>query len=149
MNFFLHINRKLIFFFGLLILVFFLTIIFSKQITLKNINLELNQTKLSNADISEPKFEINNNSNKIFITAKEGNFLNNDEVVLKDKVRFKSNEFSIETEKVIFNRDKQTAQSKTKSFFKSKNTTISSDGFNIFDNGNKIVFYGKSIIILK
>ena len=149
MNFFLHINRKLIFFFGLLILVFFLSIIFSKQITLKNINLELNQTKLSNADISEPKFEINNNSNKIFITAKEGNFLNNDEVVLKDKVRFKSNEFSIETEKVIFNRDKQTAQSKTKSFFKSKNTTISSDGFNIFDNGNKIVFYGKSIIILK
>ncbi len=149
MNFFLHINRKLIFFFGLLILVFFLSIIFSKQITLKNINLELNQTKLSNADISEPKFEINNNSNKIFITAKEGNFLNNDEVVLKDKVRFKSNEFSIETEKVIFNRDKQTAQSKTKSFFKSKNTSISSDGFNIFDNGNKIVFYGKSIIILK
>ena len=149
MNFFLHINRKLIFFFGLLILVIFLTIIFSKQITLKNINLELNQTKLSNADISEPKFEINNNSNKIFITAKEGNFLNNDEVVLKDKVRFKSNEFSIETEKVIFNRDKQTAKSKTKSFFKSKNTTISSDGFNIFDNGNKIVFYGKSIIILK
>ena len=149
MNFFLHINRRLIFFFGLLILVIFLTIIFSKQITLKNINLELNQTKLSNADISEPKFEINNNSNKIFITAKEGNFLNNDEVVLKDKVRFKSNEFSIETEKVIFNRDKQTAQSKTKSFFKSKNTTISSDGFNIFDNGNKIVFYGKSIIILK
>ena len=149
MNFFLHINRKLIFFFGLLILVIFLTIIFSKQITLKNINLELNQTKLSNADISEPKFAINNNSNKIFITAKEGNFLNNDEVVLKDKVRFKSNEFSIETEKVIFNRDKQTAQSKTKSFFKSKNTTISSDGFNIFDNGNKIVFYGKSIIILK
>ena len=149
MNFFLYINRKLIFFFGLLILVFFLSIIFSKQITLKNINLELNQTKLSNADISEPKFEINNNSNKIFITAKEGNFLNNDEVVLKDKVRFKSNEFSIETEKVIFNRDKQTAQSKTKSFFKSKNTSISSDGFNIFDNGNKIVFYGKSIIILK
>tara|TARA_S200000501_G_C20237348_1_gene488503 strand:+ start:55 stop:504 length:450 start_codon:yes stop_codon:yes gene_type:complete len=149
LNFFLHINRKLIFFFGLLILVFFLSIIFSKQITLKNINLELNQTKLSNADISEPKFEINNNSNKIFITAKEGNFLNNDEVVLKDKVRFKSNEFSIETEKVIFNRDKQTAQSKTKSFFKSKNTSISSDGFNIFDNGNKIVFYGKSIIILK
>ena len=42
-------------------------------------------------------------------------------------------------EKVIFNRDKQTAKSKTKSMFKSKNATITSDGFNIHDKGNKII----------
>ena len=104
---------------------------------------------MSNVDISEPKFAINNNSKKIFITAKEGNFINKDEILLKDNVRFKSNDFSIETEKVIFNRNSQTAQSKTKSIFKSENTTISSDGFNIYDKGNKITFYGNSYLVLK
>ena len=114
-----------------------------------NVEISNSEIKLSNADISEPKFAINNESKKIYITAKEGNFLNQDEILLKDNVRFKSNEFSIETEKVIFNRDNQTAQSKTKSLFKSKNTTISSDGFDIFDSGDRIVFYGKSFVILK
>ena len=103
----------------------------------------------SNADISEPKFAINNKSKKIYITASQGNFINKDEVLLNKNVRFKSNDFSIETEKVIFNRDKQTANSKTKSMFKSKNATITSDGFNIHDKGNKIIFYGNSYIILK
>tara|TARA_B100001057_G_scaffold456987_1_gene504899 strand:+ start:432 stop:779 length:348 start_codon:yes stop_codon:yes gene_type:complete len=114
-----------------------------------NIELSNSKVNLSNVDISEPKFAINNETKKIYITAEEGNFINKDEILLRDNVRFKSNEFSIETEKVIFNRSNQTAQSKSKSFFKSKNTTISSDGFNIFDQGNKIVFYGKSFIILK
>ena len=128
---------------------FFLIIIFFKQINLKNIDLKESKKNLSNADISEPKFAINNESKKIYITAKEGNFLNKDEILLNKNVRFKSNDFSIETEKVIFNRNKQTAESKTKSIFKSKNTTISSDGFNIYDKGNKIIFYGNSYIILK
>ena len=114
-----------------------------------NIELSNSTVNLSNVDISEPKFAINNETKKIYITAKEGNFINKDEILLKDSVRFKSNEFSIETEKVIFNRSNQTAQSKSKSFFKSKNTTISSNGFNIYDKGNKIVFYGKSFIVLK
>ena len=69
-----------------------------------NVEISNSEIKLSNADISEPKFAINNESKKIYITAKEGNFLNQDEILLKDNVRFKSNEFSIETEKVIFNR---------------------------------------------
>ena len=104
---------------------------------------------MSNVDISEPKFAINNKSKKIYVTAKEGNFLNKDEILLNKNVRFKSIDFSIETERVIFNRDKQTAKSKTKSLFKSKNTTISSEGFDIYDKGNKIIFYGNSFIILK
>ena len=113
--------------------------------------MELSNTQnyLSDADISEPKFAINNESKKIYITAKEGNFLNKDEILLKNNVRFKSNDFSIETENVIFNRNEQTAESKTRSLFKSKNTYISSDGFNIYDKGNKIIFYGNSNIILK
>ena len=86
---------------------------------------------------------------KIHITASQGNFINKDEVILKENVRFKSNDFSIKTETVIFDRNKQTAKSKTKSILKSKNTTITSDGFNIHDKGNKIIFYGNSYIILK
>ena len=150
MNFFLHINRKFIILFGAIIIFLFLIIIFFKQINLNN-NIIIEDTikNSSNADISEPKFAINNESKKIYITASQGNFINKDEVLLNENVRFKSNDFSIETEKVIFNRDKQTAKSKTKSMFKSKNATITSDGFNIHDKGNKIIFYGNSYIILK
>ena len=149
MNFFLYINRKLILFVGTVIILFFILIIFSKQINLMKIDLQNVELKLSKADISEPRFAINNDSKKIFVTAKEGNFLNNDKILLKENVRFQSNDFSIETEKVIFDRNNQTAHSKSKSLFKSKNTTISSDGFNIYDRGNKIIFHGKSFVVLK
>ena len=149
MNFFLYINKKLIILFGSIIIFLFLIIVFYKQINLNNIIIEDNINSLSNADISKPKFSINNDSKKIYITASQGNFINKDEVLLKENVRFKSNNFSIETENVIFDRDKQTAKSKTKSMFKSKNATITSDGFNIHDKGNKIIFYGNSYIILK
>ena len=149
MNLFLHINRKFIILFGTIVIFLFLIIIFFKQINLNNIIIEGTVKSSSNADISEPKFAINNESKKIYITASQGNFINKDEVLLNENVRFKSNDFSIETEKVIFNRNKQTAKSKTKSMFKSKNATITSDGFNIHDKGNKIIFYGNSFIILK
>ena len=149
MNLFLHINRKFIILFGTIVIFLFLIIIFFKQINLNNIIIEGTVKNSSNADISEPKFAINNESKKIYITASQGNFINKDEVLLNENVRFKSNDFSIETEKVIFNRNKQTAKSKTKSMFKSKNATITSDGFNIHDKGNKIIFYGNSFIILK
>ena len=75
--------------------------------------------------------------------------MNKDEILLINNVKFKSIDFSIETDKVIFNRNKQTAQSKTKSLFKSKNAIIFSNGFDIHDKGNKIIFYGNSNIILK
>ena len=149
LNFLLHINRNFIFFVGLSIIIFFSLIIFFKQISLNNIELEISNNTSSNVDITEPKFAINNDSKKILITAKEGNFLNKNEILLQDNVRFKSNDFSIETEEVIFNRNNETAQSKSKSIFKSENTYISSDGFDIFDKGNKIIFYGNSIIVLK
>ena len=149
MNFFLYINRKLIILLGIITIFFFITFILYKQINLTRINFESNQSNLSDADISEPEFAINNQSKKIYISAGEGNFLNRDEILLIDNVKFKSIDFSIETDKVIFNRNKQTAQSKTKSLFKSKNAIISSNGFDIHDKGNKIIFYGNSNIILK
>ncbi len=149
MNFFLHINRKFIFFFGIVTIVLFLIFVISKQFQLNNIEIELIENNIEDADIEEPKFAINNASKKILITAKKGNFLNNDEVLLNENVRFKSNDFSIESEKVIFNKNEQTAESDSKSLFKSENAIITSDGFNIYDNGDVIIFYGKSFIILK
>ena len=149
MNFFLYINRKLIIFFVLFLIFIFVIFIYYKQINLNNIKPENINNDFSDADISEPKFAINNESKKINITATEGNFLSQDKVLLKDNVRFKSNDFSIETNRVIFNQNKETAQSKDRSLFKTENTTISSDGFDIYDNGNKIIFYGNSFVILK
>ncbi len=135
--------------FGLFVIIFFLIIILSKKISLTNIELDVLETKLPSVDITEPKFAINNEKASIYISAKEGNFLNNNEILLNKNVRFKSDRFIIETEEVIFNRSKLTAKSNKKSLFKSKNTTISSDGFNIYDKGNKIIFYGNASIFLK
>ena len=104
---------------------------------------------ISKADITEPRFAINNPSQRIFVTAKEGNFIEEGKILLKKNVKFTSNNFSIESDNVTFDRKKQTAQSNNESIFKSENTTISSEGFDIFDNGNKINFYNNSIIILK
>ena len=134
---------------GALAVIFFSLIVFYEQTNLNSFRFEDKTSNLSDADISEPKFAINNETKKIYITASEGNFLNKDEVLLKNNVRFKSNNFSIETDKVVFNRNQQTAQSRTRSLFKSENITISSDGFNIHDKGNKIIFHGNSYIILK
>ena len=134
---------------GALAVIFFILIVFYEQTNLNSFRFEEKTNNLSDADIAEPKFAINNETKKIYITASEGNFLNKDEVLLRNNVRFKSNNFSIETDKVVFNRNQQTAQSKTRSLFKSENITISSDGFNIDDKGNKIIFHGNSYIILK
>ena len=134
---------------GALAVIFFILIVFYEQTNLNSFRFEEKTNNLSDVDISEPKFAINNETKKIYITASEGNFLNKDEVLLRNNVRFKSNNFSIETDKVVFNRNQQTAQSKTRSLFKSENITISSDGFNIDDKGNKIIFHGNSYIILK
>jgi len=104
---------------------------------------------VTNVDVSEPKFSINNSNQKIFVTAQEGNFLDNENILLNKKVLFKSNKFTIETEKVIFNRKNQSAISKSMSVFKSDKTKISSEGFNIYDQGNKIIFLGNSKVVLR
>ncbi len=133
------------------ILIFFLITIFfvSKLYFNFDKNLTSNEIKISNVDITKPRFAINSVSQKIYVTADEGNFIKNGEILLKKNVKFTSNNFSIESDNVTFNREEQTAQSKHKSLFKSKNTTISSEGFNIYDNGNKINFNGNAVLILK
>ena len=148
MNYLLSLNKVYVLFIILLICsIFFIFLVF--QIYFKNENDILKKIEISNVDITEPKFSINNNSKKIFVTAKEGNFLKNDKILLRKNVKFKSDNFSLLSDNVTFDRKKQTAFSDEKSLFKSKNTTISSEGFNIMEEGNKINFVGNSTIILK
>ena len=54
------------------------------------------------SDISKPKFTINSEKQKISVTASEGNFLTDDEIVLEKNVVFKSNKFKIFTDTVVF-----------------------------------------------
>ena len=110
---------------------------------------ENNNKEIINADIVEPRFSINGGSQKIKVTAKEGNFIDDDNILLNNNVRFKSRNFSLISEKVIFNKKNLTAHSKKYSVFKSKNIEIISKGFNIFENGDQINFLGKSKIIIE
>ena len=146
MNYFLQLDKKLILI--TIFLVIFFIILFQFFLSKENILID-NKLELSNVDISKPRFSINNNSKKIFITAEEGNFISSDEIMLKKNVTFKSNDFSIEAENVIFNRSMKTAYSNNKSYFKTNNAIIKSDGFDISDQGNKIIFHGKSTVLLK
>ena len=101
------------------------------------------------SDISEPKFSINSKEQKIYVSANEGNFLNEDEIVLEKNVIFKSNKFKIYTDNVVFNKKTLVASSQDKSKFISNKTLIDSDGFDIIENGNIINFKGKTKLVLK
>jgi len=149
LNFLLSINRKYILIISLVLFIFiFIFFVFKLYFSLDN-KIINNNIKVSNVDITEPRFAINSLTQKIYVTAEEGNFVEDGKILLKKNVMFTSNNFSIESDNVTFNREEQTAQSKDKSIFKSKNTTISSEGFNIYDNGNKINFNGNAKLILK
>ena len=60
----------------------------------------------------------------------------------------KSEKFKLSTNKVTFNQNNQTAESKENSIFESAGTTIRSEGFEITDNGDIILFNGKTILVL-
>ena len=149
MNFLLSLNKKYILIFS--IILFLITLLFFSINYIYSLEDKLvdNFNIIPNADITEPRFAINNENEKIFVTAKLGNFINDDKILLEKNVLFKSKNFSIKTETVIFDRNQQTASSNSKSIFNSKNTKISSEGFNIYDNGKKIKFLGKAIVLLK
>ena len=117
------------------------------QLTLKNNDfVEISSTK---SDIIKPKFSINSENQKIAVTAKEGNFISENIILLKKNVIFKSKKFKIMSDDVVFDKKYLTASSSQKSKFISKKTSILSDGFEIADNGNKINFNGKTILIIK
>ena len=149
MNFLLYINKRYILIATILILFPFLTFVSIKYFSLNLNTIDEIKVEISSSDIIEPRFAISNDNEKIFITAKEGNFVEKDKILLENNVKFTSNNFSIISDNVTFDRSNQTANSNNKSIFKSKKTIITSEGFNIYDKGNKINFYGKTNIILK
>ena len=148
MNYLLSLNKKYLiiviaFIITIALFVFIYETINTSLLQKKTVNFKINRS-----DITKPKFTINSENQKISISANEGNFINNNEILLKNDVVFESNKFTIYSDDVIFNKNDQTAASKVKSKFVSENTSILSDGFEIVDNGNQIKFNGKTTINL-
>ena len=149
MNFLLSINKKIFLIFSAVIIftiVCFLCFIYLQSNPLLNGSIDINT---QTADITKPKFSINSKKQKISVTANEGNFITDDEIMLKDNVIFKSNKFKIYSENVIFNKKNLIASSNEKSKFLSKSASIESIGFDIIDNGNVINFKGQTKLLLK
>ena len=149
MNYLLSLNKKIFLLFSF-IFIFFILIVFLLNF-IENIDNFENKITVKNktSDISEPKFSINSAEQKISVSANEGNFLTNDEIVLEKNVIFKSNKFKIYTEYVVFNKKTLVASSQEKAKFISNNTSIDSTGFDIIENGNIINFKGKTKLVLK
>ena len=149
MNFLLTINKKQLFIF-IILLIILIIIVFA----LSFINNEKSITKITDitankSDIVRPKFSISGKNSEIFITAKNGNFLSEGKILLENNVEFKSKEFQLVSDNVIFDRKNLIATSQKKSKFSSKNTSIISAGFDITENGNIINFKGQTILKIK
>ena len=131
MNFLLSLNKK-VFLIVSFIFIFFILFIFSLNFFESNDNSE-NKFYINKktSDISEPKFSINSKKQKISVTANEGNFLTEDEIILEKNVIFKSNKFKIYTDNVVFNKKTLVASSQDESKFISNNTSIDSVCFDI------------------
>ena len=149
MNYLLSLNKKTILILSLIFITFVFLGFFFKyfQLTLKNNDFV--EISSSESDIIKPKFTINNENQKIAVTAKEGNFISESKILLKKDVIFRSKKFKIMSDDVVFDKKYLTASSSQKSKFIAKKTSIVSNGFEIFDNGNKINFNGKTILIIK
>ena len=147
MNNFLRINKKTLLIFLIVIsAIFFITIYFKKiKIADVNQNPIMADPKF---DIVNPIFTINNKNETIAITAKVGNFLTKDLILLKNNVYFNSKNFKIFSDEVTFDRKTQIANSKKNSRFESDGTEIISEGFSILQQGDIILFNGKTSLVL-
>lgn len=148
MNYFFTFKGKLVLVLILLLVVFSFFFILNKNISPKNIANSNKIENKSNNDILNPMFTLSNKKETIKVTAKEGNFISKNLIILKNNVLFNSDKFSISSNEVIFDNKNQTAKSIKKSEFLSKNTKITSQGFIITDKGNKIEFNGKTKLLI-
>jgi len=149
LNFLLTINKtQLIIFTSFLVFLILFIFIFSFVSNEKSITKITDITK-NKSDIIKPKFSISGKKSEIFITAKNGNFLSEGKILLENNVKFKSKEFQLISDNVIFDRKNFIATSEKKSKFSSKNTSIISVGFDITENGNIINFKGQTILKIK
>mgnify|MGYP001443103551 CR=1 FL=1 len=104
MNLLLSINKKIIFVLFLIIVTLMLFFLIFKYILILEKNNSEEKFELSKVDITEPRFAINNPSQKIFITAKEGNFVDDSKILLRKNVIFESKNFKIQSDDVIFDK---------------------------------------------
>ena len=148
MNYLLQLNKSLILIFLIFLTITSLIFFFLKNEILLKSEIEFDTIDNNSFDILNPKFTINNENGIITIEAKNGNFLNQNNILLENDVVFKSDKFKIYSSKVLFDKKNQTAYSKRDSTFVSGGTTIESEGFEIIDKGNTIQFNGKTKIIL-
>jgi len=148
LNHLLQLNKSLVLIFLVFLTIISLIFFFLKNEILLKSEIEFDTISNNSFDILNPKFTINNENEIITIQAKNGNFLNQNNVVLENDVVFKSDKFKIYSSKVLFDKKNQTAYSKNDSTFVSKGTTIESKGFEIIDKGNTIQFNGKTKIML-
>ena len=149
MNFLLGFNKKIFLitsFFLVFIICFFIFVTYLQSNDISEQEISINNKA---ADISKPKFSINSNKQNISVTAIEGYFLTQDEIMLQKNVIFNSKRFKIYTDNVLFNRKSLVASSNNKSKFVSEKTSIDSIGFDIIDDGNIINFKGKTKLISK
>ena len=149
MNFLLSLNKKIFLICSFVFIFFILFIFLLNFIEITDYSENKIAINEKTSDISEPKFSINSKKQKITLTANEGNFLTENEIVLEKNVIFKSKKFKIYTDNVIFNKKTLVASSQVKSKFISNNTSIDSAGFDIIENGNIINFKGKTKLVLK
>jgi len=149
LNFLLTINKtQLIIFTSFLVFLILFIFIFSFVSNEKSIT-KITDITTNKSDIIKPKFSISGKKSEIFITAKNGNFLSEGKILLENNVKFKSKEFQLISDNVIFDRKNFIATSEKKSKFSSKNTSIISVGFDITENGNIINFKGQTILKIK
>ena len=149
MNFLLSLNKRIFLIFSFLFIILILFIFLLNFIDSTDNSKNKISINKKTSDISEPKFSINSEEQKISVTAKEGNFLSGDEIALEKNVIFKSNKFKIYTDNVVFNKKTLVASSQDMSKFISNNMSIESAGFDIIENGNIINFKGKTKLVLK
>ena len=142
MNKLLQVSRKLLLFIIIgAIIIFISTIILNN--TNNSVNEKVKESKGPNFDILNPSFTINNKQ-KISVKAERGNFISDRKVLLENNVIFKSSKFQLQTNKAIYDKTNQTANSKESTKFQSEGTIIISEGFEITENGNIIFFNGKT-----
>ena len=149
MNYFLQLNKK--FFLTLIIIlslssVFFL--IFKNNLSKLGSDVKNTYKENIQYDITKPKFTIKNDKQMIIISANGGNFIDKNKILLKDQVTFNSKKFKISSNNVLFDRVNQTAKTSDKSIFKSNKTEIKSQGFNILNQGDILVFNGRSYLTI-
>ena len=149
MNYLLSLNKKIVLLITSLFIFLVLLGFFIKYLQTNVREFYNFETSSAAYDIIKPKFSINSESQKIAVTAKQGNFISENKILLKNNVTFKSKRFKIISDDVIFDKKNLTASSLVKSKFISNKTSIESNGFEIGDNGNVINFNGKTTLIIK